>query len=79
MKERYSYVVLVTISILLSAAAVFIGAVHDNDNQRKFCDLVTSIASEPAPKPADPTKDPSRARSYILFQKVEKLDKSLGC
>lgn len=79
MKERYSYVILVLISVLLSGGAVIFGIVHDAANQRKFCDVVSSIATKPIQKPADPKKDPSRERSYTIYMKFVHLDHSLGC
>jgi hypothetical protein len=79
MKERYSFIVLVIISLLLSAGTFFAGLVHSDDEGRKFCDIVSTIATKPIEKPADPVADPSRERSFVIYMKFKHLDRSLGC
>lgn len=81
MKERYSYVVLAAIMVILT---VLQGAYeqHQQDyNNHKFCDILTvSLRVKPVPiKPADPKKDPVRARQYEGYVLVHKLAESLGC
>ena len=78
-KERRGYVVLVLISVFLSLMVLLYGAKVENNNEHKFCDLFGALLSTPAPKPADPQKDPSRARSYKLYLKFKALDHNLGC
>jgi hypothetical protein len=79
MKERRGYVVLVLISTFLSIATYIAGVYSVNGDEKKFCDLINSLVAIPAQKPTDPSADPSRERSYIIYQKFEKLDHSLGC
>lgn len=79
MKERYSFVILVIISVLAAAIAVGI-SIHEIDvNNAKFCDLVRAVTSVPAPKPADAAANPSRERAYIDYQKFVQLGVRLGC
>lgn len=79
-KERRGYIILVLISMILSGAVLLFGVIQQDRNDHKFCDMFnTIINSSPAPKPADPKKDPSRARSYNIYVKFVTLDKSLGC
>jgi len=78
-KERRSYIVLASMSILLSMFVLLFGAYQTNANNHRFCDLFNALITQPVPKPADPHKDPSRARSYDLYVKFVKLDHNLGC
>jgi hypothetical protein len=79
-KERRGYVVLAMMSVCLSLFVLLFGAIQENRNNHRFCDVFnTLISSSPAPQPADPKKDPSRARSYDIYIKFVALDKSLGC
>lgn len=78
-KERRAYIILVLLSVFLSVMA-YAGSVRKEDqDQRKFCDIVRFSLAIPAPKPADPKTHPSRERAYEGYQKVVRLGKSLGC
>jgi len=79
LKERRAYIVLVAISIFLSMAVFVLGHQAIHDSNHKFCDLFNALLVHPAPKPADPKKDPSRERSYLIYQKFKLLDHNLGC
>jgi hypothetical protein len=78
-KERRGYVILALMSILLSLAVLLLGSRQISDNNHRFCDLFNALLTPPVPKPANPAKDPSRERSYVLYIKFQTLDKSLGC
>lgn len=79
-KERRAYVVLVCISILLSASVLMFGIYRANLNNHKFCDLFTfALASNPAPKKPAVGADPKVVRAYEGYIKFRDLTRSLGC
>lgn len=78
-RERYSFIILVLISVILSGSALMISIKQNRDSDRKWCQVVDSLIITPAIKPADPKKDPSRERSYEIYIKLVNLDKALGC
>lgn len=90
MRERRSYIVLVSISVMLSVLTFFL-ALHQTNmnanrleteqaaNNRKFCDVINSFIVTKVPKPADPKANPSRERNWELYIKFVRLDNSLGC
>lgn len=79
-KERRAYVVLVCISILLSASVLMFGIYRANQNNHKFCDLFTfALTAQPAPKPPAVGADPKVVRAYEGYIKFRDLTRSLGC
>lgn len=79
--ERRAYIVLVAISIMLSASVLLFGIYRANLNNHKFCDLFTfALAANPVPKaPADPKSHPKEQRAYEGYVKFKELTRSLGC
>jgi hypothetical protein len=77
--DRYSFVVLVLISILCSAVAIGYGIRQDDTTKHDFCDIVHSATLNPVPKPADPKANPSREANYVFYEQFVVLKKRLGC
>lgn len=78
-KVRYAYVVLALISVVCAFIAVEIALAAIRNNNQNFCDLVATF-KHPAPvKPTDPAKDPRGERTWIVYGKVVRLDRRLGC
>lgn len=76
---RYSYVVLALLSVVCAIIAVEISLAAIRSNNQNFCDLTTSFAS-PAPiKPTNPASDPRGERSWVVYNKIIKLNHHLGC
>lgn len=78
-RERRAYILLVLISVVLSALSILYSVRLVNGNNRQWCDIINTIIATPIQKPADPKAHTSRQRSYEYYQKFVKLDKSLGC
>lgn len=76
---RYSFVVLVILSCVLAFAAVMASLKAIHDNNQKWCQVVNTIVSIPAPKPANPSADPKGERSYKFYIEFVDLQRSLGC
>ena len=70
-------VVLFLISALLGGGSLLWTAHAISGNNRKFCDVITSIA--PVARPADPRADPSREAAYEEYERFARLGRSLGC
>lgn len=79
MKTRYSFIFLVMLSVVGSILAVFISVQQIANSNHKWCQIVTSITAMPVPKPADPTANPSRERSWEIYVQFVELKRSLGC
>lgn len=82
MKERRAYVVLVAISIILSVLTFLLGARHVNNNNKKFCQLITASLNSvngSVAKPTDPTANPKQEKLYENYIIVRDLGRSLGC
>lgn len=79
MKSKYSFVILVLMCFVLAGFSIVVTTTQEARNEHKFCDVFGALIAVPAQKPADPKADPSRERSYILYEKFVRLDKSLGC
>lgn len=78
-RVRYAYVILALISVICAIIAVEISLVAIRNNNQNFCDLVGSF-KYPAPvKPVDPAKDKRGERTWIIYNKVVRLDHRLGC
>lgn len=78
-KVRYAYVVLALISFLAAGIAVQISLIAIRNNNHNFCDLVTSLKYPPPVRPADPAKDRRGERTWVIYNKVVRLDQRLGC
>ena len=78
-KTIWSFLVLLGISALLSVLMLFLGVKIVQDNNHKFCQVITGVTSVHIPKPAHPAKDPSRERQYEWYVKFVGLGNSLGC
>lgn len=79
MKIRYSFIVLVSLSILLAFVSVMVSLKAVSDNNHKWCQIVNTITAIPVPKPAKPKADPSRERSWEFYIEFIDLQRSLGC
>jgi hypothetical protein len=79
LKLRYRVFLLVIMMLLPSALAVGISLYEIGQNNHKFCDVIDAALSGPAPKPANPVTDPSRARAYTDYVKFVSLGHTLGC
>jgi hypothetical protein len=77
--ERYSFVMLVVISIILSVLSFLGGLYEQGQNNHRFCQVIHSATTEPIPKPTDPKKNPSREQNYEAYIQFVQLGKSLGC
>lgn len=77
--ERKSYLILVGISLFMSLCVLVLARANEANNEHKFCQLITASLAGPAPKPANPKTDPSRARLYDNYLIVRNLGRSLGC
>lgn len=78
--ERRAYIVLVLLSVFFSVIVYVAGQVKQNQDEHKFCDIMTfSLAAPVPPKPADPKLHPSRDRAYEGYQKAKELSHALGC
>lgn len=78
-KVRYAYVILALISFLAAGIAVQISLIAIRNNNHNFCDLVGSLKYPSPVRPADPEKDKLGERSWVIYNKVVKLDNRLGC
>ena len=90
MRERYSYIFLVVLTIGLSVGTFFAGRVSEaRDDARivkvvqatneKLCDFVRVVTDTPVKPPKNPTKQPLTAISYKRYIHYLKLDKALQC
>lgn len=79
--ERRSYIVLVAISIALSAAVFIANRQQEISNEHKFCQLITASLAKSGvvPKPSDPKADPKAEQLYEGYILVYNLGHSLGC
>lgn len=79
MKERYSFIILVIISVICSSAAVGYSIRLNSESEHKWCQIVDSLTANPVPKPVNPKADPSRERSWEIYLEFISLRRSLGC
>lgn len=78
-RVRYAYVILALISVLCAFIAVEISLAAIRSNNQNFCDLMGSL-SYPAPvKPTDPEHDLRGERTWVVYNKIVRLDHRLGC
>jgi hypothetical protein len=78
-RVRYAYVILALISVVCAVIAVEIALAAIRNNNQNFCDLVGSL-KYPAPvRPVDPANDRRGERSWVIYNKVVRLDQRLGC
>jgi hypothetical protein len=77
--ERYSFIILVLISVICSSAAVGYGIHQDANSEHKWCQIINTITAIPVDKPANPKENPSRERSWEFYQEFITLKRSLGC
>lgn len=77
--ERYSFVVAVVMSVVLSVSAVLICLYEIGQNNHKFCQIIHTATAIPAPKPTDPDANPSREKNYEGYVVFVHLGYSLGC
>ena len=77
--ERYAYVALVALSLLLTGASIVYSAHQTSASNRQWCDTLTLLTSKPVPRPADPGANPSRAQAYTLYADFVTLRRNFGC
>jgi hypothetical protein len=80
-KERKAYIILVLLSVGLSALACLFTVKQVHDSNHKFCRIINvSITSAgKIQKPEDPKAHPSREKLYENYILVKDLGHSLGC
>lgn len=78
-RVRYAYVILALISVICAIIAVEISLAAIRNNNQNFCDLVGSFKNPAPVKPIDPGKDKRGERTWIIYNKVVRLDHRLGC
>lgn len=77
--ERYAYVALVALSLLLTGASIVYSAHQTSASNRQWCDTLALLTSKPVPKPSDPAANPSRMQAYTLYADFVTLRHRLGC
>lgn len=78
-RDRYAYVAMVMLSLLVAFIAVFV-SVHDvSVNNGKFCAFISNNISDPplkptiiVAKPANPERDPAQERSWENYKDRER-------
>jgi hypothetical protein len=78
-KTARAIVALFLIAFVLAASALLITSEEIAANNAKWCTAMVLITSHPAPKPADPAKNPSRVQAYQLYTTFRTLRRKLGC
>ena len=77
--DRYSFLVLVGMSVVLAVFATLMTLYEIGQNNHKFCQIIHTASVNPAPKPVNPKANPSRERSYQGYIQFVNLGRSLGC
>ena len=78
-RERYSFIILVIISIFTSTVAAIVSFNHADNDGRVFCEVVNGFVATPVQEPADPAANPSREQDYLWYERFWRLDRKLGC
>jgi hypothetical protein len=79
MKERRAYIVLLAISVFLSAVVLAISLKTAHNDDKQMC-IMLVVEKQYAPtKPADPKADPKEERVWQLHVARLKLAEKLGC
>jgi len=80
MKERFSYVTLAVIIMMLFVIFGVGGVVYINNNNRAWCEIIhISTPVTPPPKPFIGQNDPNAARRYNGYEALQRLDRRFGC
>lgn len=75
----WSVVVLFVISVAISVGAYFAATHEVTSNNRQWCDTLSLLTSQPVPRPADPSANPSRMQGYTLYSDFVTLRQRIGC
>jgi hypothetical protein len=78
-RARYSFVVLVILSLLIGVTSILFTVGYVNSANRKFCQVVSATTATPVQKPADPHANPSRENQWEWYERFAALGRSLGC
>jgi hypothetical protein len=78
-KERYSFIILVMISLLVGGANIGYTIKHSTETRHKFCEVVDSLTNNPVSRPPNPSVDPSREHAWEIYAEFKRLRSSLGC
>jgi hypothetical protein len=49
------------------------------DSNHQWCSTLTLLTSRPVPRPSDPSANPSREQTYVLYSDFVTLRHRLGC
>lgn len=80
MRERWSYIILVSISVFLSFCVLEFGIIQLKQSNHKFCQLLeASLAGGIPVQPKNPKAAPAQEKLYKNFIIVDDLGASLGC
>lgn len=79
MTQLRAFLILVAISVMCSVIAVAISVNQIDNNNRKFCDVTSSIVAKPVPSPTDASANPSREQTYEWYERFLTLNRRLGC
>ncbi len=80
MRERWSYIILVIIVIIMFVISDGFMFSYVSTNNHAWCEIIqTSRPPKPPVMPADPKAHPAQVKQYNNFQIVSRLSIRLGC
>lgn len=77
--ERYAYITLALLSVLVGVGAVLVSLNQINANNGKFCHLVSISNSYPVPKNPGTEINPIAERAWFMYNGYKDFGSSLGC
>ena len=80
MNGDYRNLLIFAVAIILAIGLCFAFTYWQVDvSQHHWCLALQTLTQHPVPKPSDPTVNPSREQSYILYQELVSIKNGFGC
>lgn len=77
--RRLARMIRENLATLLAVTSIAFTVIYVRYEGHLFCQVITSVTSTPAQRPADPKATPAQEKQYELYQKFVRLSDGLGC